>query len=433
MASLKVVLRKKQNKDGTYPLAIRVTKDRKTSFIHLGHHLHEKEWDEKNQKVKSSHQNSGWLNGVIATRKKEAYDTLLKLQVEKDDLSSQVVTAKIKPKVGSSFNDQAKAFLANHRGKYNRVKTDESRIKYFQEFLRNRDVTFAEINVPLLKRFIAWLRTERNVSERTITNYLILIRAIYNHAIAAEAVDPKHYPFGKGKISISIPESEKIGLNAEDVQKIEALDLSELPAWNHARNLWLMAFYLAGARVSDILQMKWSDFQNGRYYYRMGKNQKMCNLQPPAKVFDIIEQYRDDEQKHDLIFPELKKLPNLDDDFEIDRLIAYKTKLIDKYLRYIAKHKDVKLTKKFTMHIARHTFGNLAGKNVSLRVLQEAFRHSSLTTTANYMRAFVTDDLDNALDTVVNFKAVNDNKQVARAIKRQPAEKIRKKSINVNM
>lgn len=404
MASIKVVLRKKKNKDGTYPLAIRVTKDRKTSFIHLGHHLNENEWDVKNQKVKSSHKNSGRLNSLIATKKKEAYDTLLQLETHKDDLTSQVVTAKIKPKVCSSFNAQAKAFIANHKGKYNRVKTDESRIKYFQEFLKNRDVTFAEINVPLLKRFTAWLRTERNVSERTITNYLILIRAIYNHAIAAEVVDQKHYPFGKGKISISIPESEKIGLNADDVQKIETLDLNELPAWNHARNLWLISFYFAGMRVSDVLQMKWSDFQNGRYYYRMGKNQKMCNLQPPAKVFEIINQYAHDEQKNDLIFPELKKLETLDDEFAIDRTIAYKTKLIDKYLRYISKHEDVKLTKKFTMHIARHTFGNLAGKNVSLRVLQEAFRHSSLTTTANYMRAFVTDDLDNALDSVVNFK-----------------------------
>jgi len=39
MASVKIVLRKKLSKDGTYPLAIRVTKDRKTTYIYLGQQL----------------------------------------------------------------------------------------------------------------------------------------------------------------------------------------------------------------------------------------------------------------------------------------------------------------------------------------------------------------------------------------------------------
>ncbi len=33
MASVKIVLRKKKNKDGTYPLAVRITKDRKSSYV----------------------------------------------------------------------------------------------------------------------------------------------------------------------------------------------------------------------------------------------------------------------------------------------------------------------------------------------------------------------------------------------------------------
>src|ERR1700733_7947069 len=170
MASLKVVLRKKANKDGTYPLAIRITKDRKTSFIHLGHHLHEKDWNAKEQKVKSSYPNSARLNNLILTKKAEANDTLLELETRKKDISSRGVVEQIKPKAGSSFFAQAEAFVTNQRtqGKYNRVLTEESRIKAIKEFLGNQDVTFAEITVPWLNRLIAWLKREQKITEERI-------------------------------------------------------------------------------------------------------------------------------------------------------------------------------------------------------------------------------------------------------------------------
>ena len=46
MASVKVVLRKKENKEGKYPLCIQIIKDRKSSIIHLGQHIKVEDWDE---------------------------------------------------------------------------------------------------------------------------------------------------------------------------------------------------------------------------------------------------------------------------------------------------------------------------------------------------------------------------------------------------
>mgnify|MGYP003655219167 CR=1 FL=1 len=56
-------------------------------------------------------------------------------------------------------------------------------------------------------------------------------------------VDQKNYPFGKGKIQIRFPETEKIGLTIEEVQKIESLEnLTKMEG--HSRNAWLFSFYL---------------------------------------------------------------------------------------------------------------------------------------------------------------------------------------------
>jgi len=412
MASLKVVLRKKANKDGTFPLAIRVTKDRKTSFIHLGHHLHEKDWDAKEQKVKTSYPNSKRLNNLILTKKAEANDKLLDLETHKKDISSKVVTNEIKPKIGTSFFAQSDAFIANLRiqGKYNRVVAEQSRIKAIKEFFNNQDVTFSEITVPLLNRLMAWLKRERKIrertvkmGERTVMNYLILIRSIYNQAIAGNIVDQKHYPFGKGKITIKFPQSQKVGLSIEDIQKIEALELPVEAYKNHARNIWLISFYFAGMRVSDVLRLKWSDFQNGRLYYQMGKNLKVGSLKVPQKVFAILDQYRDQEQKHDLIFPELKVLDTLDHAYDIQRKIAYATKRLDKALSEVAADDKVKLTKKLTMHIARHSFGHISGDKIPIQVLQGLYRHTDIKTTMGYQSNFIHKEADNALDTVVSF------------------------------
>ena len=412
MASLKVVLRKKANKDGTYPLAIRVTKDRKTSFIHLGHHLHEKDWDAKDQKVKTSYPSSKRLNNLILTKKAEANDTLLELETHKKDISSKVVTNQIKPKIGTSFFAQADDFIANLRtqGKYNRVLTEQSRIKAIKEFLNNQDITFSELTVPMLNRLIAWLKREQKIggrlykmSDRTVMNYLILIRTVYNQAIAGNIVDPKHYPFGKGKISIKFPETQKVGLSIEEVKKIEALDLSTQPYQNHARNLWLTSFYFAGMRVSDVLRLKWSDFQNNRLYYQMGKNHKVGSLKVPEKVIAVLAQYKEQERKHDLIFPELKALDTLDLAYHVERKISYATKRLDKALTEIAKHKDLALTKNLTMHIARHTFGHISGDKIPVQVLQGLYRHTDIKTTMGYQSNFIHKEADSALDTVVGF------------------------------
>jgi len=42
MATIKAVLRRKKNAKGLYPIAVRVTKNRKSSFISTGQYVDEK-------------------------------------------------------------------------------------------------------------------------------------------------------------------------------------------------------------------------------------------------------------------------------------------------------------------------------------------------------------------------------------------------------
>lgn len=72
-------------------------------------------------------------------------------------------------------------------------------------------------------------------------------------------------------------------------------------------HLWLVSFYFAEIRYSDLLKLKWSDFKEIRLYYRMGKKQKLGMFKIPRKAQEILEIYREFRiSGDDFVFPKIK-------------------------------------------------------------------------------------------------------------------------------
>ena len=324
------------------------------------------------------------------------------MEGNKDAFSAKVVTGEIKgTNKDTTFFELAKTYHKHLKDseQFSRLSAEKARVNHFKKFLKNKDITFPEITEVLLKKFQAYLKQSRGNSDRSIVNALIVIRTIYNLAIREGIVDRKHYPFGKGGIIIRFPQSLKIGLSKEEVIALEELEL-ESDLMDHARNVWLVSFYFAGMRISDVLKLKWTDFKDGRLYYQMNKNSKVLSLKAPDKASAIIKKYEKDKQNdNDFIFPELKKA-NLEDAYDIQIKSKNGNRNINKYLKLIAE--EMKLNKSLTMHIARHTFGNISGDKIPVQMLQKLYRHSDITTTINYQKAFIFKDADDALDAVLN-------------------------------
>ena len=402
MATIKAVLRKKKNAQGLYPIAVRITKNRKSSFLSTGQYIEEKYWDAKNHRVKKSHPNSTRLNNYISKKLAEANDKLLEMESKENGYSAQLITNQIKSgSKTTTFFELADTYLKHLKdsGKFSRISSDKPRINHFKKFLKNRDITFPEITEVLLKQFQSFLKQSRGNSDRSIVNALIVIRTIFNLAIREGIVDRKHYPFGKGGIVIRFPQSVKIGLSREEVIAIEEIEL-DVPEENHARNVWLFSFYFAGMRISDVLSLKWSDFKDGRLYYQMNKNSKVLSLKVPEKASKILAQYEPDRTSNeDFVFPELRKA-NLKSPYDIRLKTKNGNRNINKYLGQVAE--KIELDKPLTMHIARHTFGNISGDKIPIQMLQKLYRHSDITTTINYQKNFMFRDADDALDAVLN-------------------------------
>ena len=402
MASFKIMLYKSNpKKDGTFPLVIRIIRNRRPIYYQIGYAIKPENWDEKKSIVKSNYPNSVRLNHLILKKQTEVSAILLAADQDDINLSDKQLIRKVRTNNKSSFNTIADEHLSDllKLKKYNQHSGENPRVNHFKNFIDNEDISFQHITTSLLKKFMIYLKADKNLGDRSVMNCLIVIRTLFNKAINEGLVESKHYPFGPGKIQIKLIESRKVGLNEAEIKMIEEADLSLNKPQMHARNIWLTSFYLAGIRISDVINLKWKDIYDGRLTYVMGKNNKIVSLKIPNKANEIIEFYRKDKTSI-YVFPYLK------DEYAKDaKILNSKTRsfnsLINKQLNKLAA--DLKIDKKMTMHISRHSFGQIAGDKIAPQLLQKLYRHSDLKTTIGYQSNFIHKDVDGALSDVLDF------------------------------
>lgn len=443
MTNIQVVLRpNKMKKNGTIPLALRISENYKTNYYFLGHSILEKDWDETLKKVKKTHPNHKKLNYFLNKKITEAQDLYFHSE---DDLTPRQIKNKLKGPGGSQsfFAVAAERVKQKYdKGTFSVAKSELSILYNLEEFLnlktnqkketvkksikerrrvrvsktrkgeysfedaityfkRNTRLEFREINVSFLNKYKAFCSTYLGQKTRTITNQLIFIRTLFNIAIKDGIVSQKYYPFAGEKEKIRIGSGNKIGLTAEEVIKIENLAVESHSSIWHTRNIWLVSFYFAGIRISDVVALKWTDIKDGRLYYVMNKNEKPLSFKVPEKAITIFNLYlMDKKENNGYIFPFLKDADQ-NDPKSVFLKMRNATKVLNKFLKRIAE--ECEIEKNLSNHIARHTFGNIAGDKIHPLMLQKLYRHSDLKTTLNYQANFIHRDADDALDSVINF------------------------------
>ena len=406
MVHLKAILHPKKidNEEKIYRLALRVTSFRKRSYFHLGYNIDPKHWDDKAEKVKKSHPKHQYLNRLIRKKYDQVDDIIYEAERSRKLLSAKQITDKIREsKNHISFFDLANEHVEDleKTKKFNRAISDRSKAKIIKQFCKGRDILFQEIDENFLRRLKNYLMNEKKNSQRSAMNYYVFIRLLFNRAIQRGVVDQNLYPFGRGKILIKFAQTLKIGLTEEEILKIQQLSLQKHTSIWHTRNIFLFSFYLAGIRISDVLHLKWNDIVEDRLFYRMQKNAKLDSLKLPEKVIEILNFYREDQRSNsDFIFPELKKIGGE----ETKQKYSFIKRAIKNHNSNLKDIADLAgIDKKISTHIARHSFGNIAGDKVSPQMLQKLYRHSHLSTTIGYQGNFIHASSDHALNEILKF------------------------------
>ena len=122
----------------------------------------------------------------------------------------------------------------------------------------------------------------------------------------------------------------------------------------------------------------------------------------PEKAAEILEEYcHQKDDNNGLVFPDLKTVEDFKDKLTVQKKLKYRIRKLDDALKKVAALAEI--TKPMSMHIARHTFGNISGDRIPIQKLQQLYRHSSILTTIGYQKAFLYKGTDDALDAVLDF------------------------------
>ncbi|PAW93183.1 hypothetical protein CKK33_06610 [Mucilaginibacter sp. MD40] len=424
MATAKIVTWSRPDKNKKFPIGIKVSQNGIPAYLFEGNALASRDhWDASKQQVKKVHPHHMRLTNFLTKKLSEVNEKILEFETNKKHYTAEDIVKSVRPKPLQTLPPPVpeqplfKNVADNHLreqyalGNYDVHKTDKSRLNRFYEYA-GHNVTFLEINVEFLRKYTVFLKTQHNrnrkdqqpLSDRSVTNHLLVIRTLFNRAITAGLASKDNYPFGgREKIMIKFGKTEKIGLTSDEINLLKQYKFpDDQKHLHHSRNIWLTCFYFAGMRITDALLLKWSDFQNGRFYYTMSKNGEPGSLPIPAAVAAIIDEYKMDEQAHDLVFPFLKKLDNLNDRYALRRRINSVTRLIGRHMVDIMKL--LSINKNASPHKARHAFAQRAEeKDIHPKVLQKMYRHESILTTMHYQSNFSHRKADEALEAVIDF------------------------------
>lgn len=396
MATIKILLRDKQNKEGLYPIVLRITKDRRIKIITLGMDCLKKDWDEKEAQFKKSYPNYIQRNRVLLNIKQKALTLIDGFNLESIDFTLVQFETKLRGKELSKITVlefwEDKVNDLNLAGRTGNAKAYQDTKNSFFRFCTNKKIFFREITVEVLDKYETHLRSTGS-NDGGIGVRMRELRALYNDAIKKGVVDEKYYPFKVYKVSKLKGKGFKKALTRAEVKKIEELDEVKYPHLLEAKNLFVFSYYTRGMNFYDLMKLRWESIDNDKLIYTRSKTKGRFIVKILKPVQDILNYYRGINKTTNYIFPILLKEGLTP--MQIENRKSKKLKRFNSDLKKIAE--IVGIDKPLTSYVARHSFAtNLKELGVSTDIISQSMGHQNVSITSAYLKDFDNEIIDNA-------------------------------------
>ncbi|AZV46316.1 integrase [Nautilia sp. PV-1] len=245
---------------------------------------------------------------------------------------------------------------------YNAYKRD---LLQFEEFIKKPIIQADNMDI------ISFLSSIDN--KRSLNRKLSAINSFFDFAYKKEWTDTKH-KIKQAKIPKSLPKF----LTKEEI--LNAVNSIEVKKWFDLRDKAMIMFiYATGLRISEVLNTKISDIENGWVKVTMAKGEKQRVVPIAETALKLLEEY-------------LQKRP-----------CQSEYLFVNKNCKPLSRISAFNITKKYlnvSPHVLRHSFATaLVLGGADLRVVQELLGHSSLNTTQIYTHI----QKENLKDTVLKY------------------------------
>lgn len=291
--SVKLILYIHQaNTIGQYPIYLRITIDRKQSYLATGHYLEEKYWDDKAEKVKAGHMQASLINPDITSRKQAVIQKIVEHQVK----GATITASALKVLVSSKGNLHNLFEFAEVYRKEVEHKRGAGTLRQYRKYLKiiethhgSRSLTFEEITHDYLVNFEQALRNKK-FGGNYIHNIWKNLKALFNAARKRKIITC--YPFDTYENPIyAAPDKDYLTLKELDgLEKIA--DTTTNSTTKQTAVYFLLGAY-TGLRVSDWRQFDINKhIRDGRLFLRAKKNGEWVTMPVLGRLATHLERVR---------------------------------------------------------------------------------------------------------------------------------------------
>lgn len=351
-----------QKKDGTSPIYLRLTFDRKIKNISLKKSAHSNDWSEEQELLKASHPDADRTNMLLRSYAKRANDIIYEYDLKNKPLSFDTFENEffgIKTDCYYSFverelenNKNTKEYSAESHKSYS---TEISKLKQFKKTLKFEDIT-----IHFLESYEGYMRNKLGNKVNTIHKSLKTIRTFINKAIRKDLLSDNVFR----KYKLKTEKSKREHLSVSELAEIESL--LDKPILNYHKNtikIFLFSCY-TGLRYQDIKLLRYSDINNGIITIRMHKTKDIVTIPLIDRAKELIA---NQQRINDFVF----KVPC--------------NQTINRFLKEALKPTSIK--KDITFHCSRHTFATYGiTVGIPLEVISKLLGHNDIKTTLIYAK-----------------------------------------------
>ena len=403
MTSIKAVLRKTILTNQRFPIAMRVTKNRRSKYFTTPYAALENEWNATVGEFNKKNSNYVQNNRLLNKYKERAYEIVTDLEIKNEFYTLEDFENAFRIRKNPvnqnifTFGDQvvedmrAAGRVGNGRAYYDTLNS-------LKRFRRSRHLTFKEINCAYLDKYETYLRSNGG-NDGGIGVRMRAIRALFNMAIRNGYIPESLYPFKAYKISKLKKKGFKYALTLEEINRIVTLDVNDHHHLTHFKNYFLFSFYTRGMNFADMVHLTWDSIVGERIYYTRSKTKANFQIKIMMPVQKILGFYKVYPSETNYIFPIL-----LRENLTPKQIEHRKYKVMKQYndaLKEIARLCNI--DKKITTYVARHSFATcMKHKGVSTDIISESLGHQNIVITQTYLKSFSNSVLDEATEVLLS-------------------------------
>ena len=369
------------NKEGTYPVKIKVYFQGKPKYYPTGICMSTKE--ELEEVLESKSKKNIEIQDIIH-KEFNRISKNVNILVERGTFSFSNLNNMLGKNIGGSLNEMISAKIKEleNEEKFGSSAFYKGTLSLLKRYMKH-DVPIKEVTVEWLNGLEKFILKTAN--QTTVAMNMRNIRATMNIAKQVGVIRESDYPFGRGKYQIKESSGKKKALNKKQLKAIAEYSDGSMTT-EFYRDLWLFIYFCNGLNVADLISLKFSDIQNGEISFIRKKTKdrtrdvKRIYAAITPEMYSIINKWGNDPKKSVYIFPFLK--PG-DSAWEHEKKKKNLTKLINKRMKMIGEKLNLG---KITTYVARHTYATvLRNEGVPISIISPMLGHSSVTTTEIYL------------------------------------------------